>query len=77
MNKLLRLKALLMRLSDNKTLGVIGEDLRKVAATSIGVGIVGLAVSGDTITTGEAVMLLIVGACLWFYGIILTKASNS
>ncbi len=70
MNKLLRLKALLMRLSDNKTLGVIGEDLRKVAATSIGVGIVGLAVSGDTITTGEAGHVVdrrSLSMVLWYY----------
>ncbi|ENU7525412.1 hypothetical protein ACJYF9_004966 [Klebsiella pneumoniae] len=52
MKKFLRIKTWFVRLfsPDKKTLGAIGEDLRKVAVTAIGVGIVGLAVSGDTIT---------------------------
>ena len=62
---------------DKKTLGAIGEDLRKVAVTAIGVGIVGLAVSGDTITVKEAGLVLVIGVILWIYGIILTKVSNS
>ncbi|WP_423839436.1 hypothetical protein [Vibrio cholerae] len=56
MKKFLRIKTWFVRLfsPDKKTLGAIGEDLRKVAVTAIGVGIVGLAVSGDTITVKEA-----------------------
>lgn len=62
---------------DKKTLGAIGEDLRKIAVTAIGVGIVGLAVSGDTVTVPEASLVLALGLILWIYGIILTRVSNS
>nr|WP_270819958.1 permease [Aeromonas sp. Y311-2] len=62
---------------DKKTILAIGEDLRKVAITSIGVGLVGWAVSGDTITVTEASVLVVIGLVLWIYGIILTKFSNS
>ncbi|HBN7461750.1 TPA: hypothetical protein L3536_005862 [Escherichia coli] len=43
MKKFLRIKTWFVRLfsPDKKTLGAIGEDLRKVAVTAIGVGIVG------------------------------------
>jgi hypothetical protein len=80
MKKFLRIKTWFVRLfsPDKKTLGAIGEDLRKVAVTAIGVGgIVGLAVSGDTITVKEAGLVLVIGVILWIYGIILTKVSNS
>ncbi|RKP99481.1 hypothetical protein D8Y35_24810 [Escherichia coli] len=42
MKKFLRIKTWFVRLfsPDKKTLGAIGEDLRKVAVTAIGVGIV-------------------------------------
>lgn len=39
--------------------------------------LVGLAVSGDTITVKEAGLVLVIGVILWIYGIILTKVSNS
>ncbi|EOH0931334.1 hypothetical protein ACLKU8_003305 [Salmonella enterica subsp. enterica serovar Cerro] len=41
MKKFLRIKTWFVRLfsPDKKTLGAIGEDLRKVAVTAIGVGI--------------------------------------
>ncbi|MDL4069428.1 hypothetical protein PWE26_16090 (plasmid) [Enterobacter hormaechei subsp. xiangfangensis] len=44
MKKFLRIKTWFVRLfsPDKKTLGAIGEDLRKVAVTAIGVGIVGV-----------------------------------
>lgn len=78
MKKFLRIKTWFVRLfsPDKKTLGAIGEDLRKVAVTAIGVGIVGLAVSGDTITV-KVGLVLVIGVILWIYGIILTKVSNS
>jgi hypothetical protein len=41
------------------------------------VGIIGLAVAGDTITEDEAALILAVGFILWLYGIILTKVGNS
>lgn len=71
MKKFLRIKTWFVRLfsPDKKTLGAIGEDLRKVAVTAIGVGIVGLAVSGDTITVEEAGLVLVIGVILWIYGI--------
>uniref|UniRef100_UPI0039C9C959 permease n=1 Tax=Serratia marcescens TaxID=615 RepID=UPI0039C9C959 len=44
MKKFLRIKTWFVRLfsPDKKTLGAIGEDLRKVAVTAIGTGIVGV-----------------------------------
>ncbi|MBS9424214.1 permease [Photorhabdus caribbeanensis] len=79
MKKFLRLKTWFMSLFsiNKKTLGSIGEDLRKVSVTAIGVGIVGLTVSKGNITTSEATVVLVVGIILWIYGIILTKISNS
>ncbi|HAS6415331.1 TPA: permease [Vibrio vulnificus] len=62
---------------DKSTMSAIGEDLRKIATTSIGAGIIGLAVSGDTVTTKEAALVLGCGAILWTYGIVLTKISNT
>ncbi|MBC8951057.1 permease [Xenorhabdus sp. TS4] len=79
MRKFLCIKKWFVRLfsPDKKTLGAIGEDLRKVAVTAIGVGIAGLAVSGDTIIFKEGGLVLVIGIILWVYGIILTKVSNS
>lgn len=63
--------------SDKNAVYEIGSDLRKIAVTCIGVGVVGLAVSGDTITWSEAAILLIAGAVLWLYGILLTVLNDS
>lgn len=75
----LLLKTFLVRYlpPDKKTLGAIGEDLRKIAVTAIGVGIVGFAVTGDTITVRESSAVLLIGIILWIYGILLTRVSNS
>jgi len=75
----MRIKAWFVRFfsPDKKTLVVIGEDLRKIAVTATGVGIVGLAVSGDTITVTEGGLVMVIGIVLWVYGIVLTKTSNS
>lgn len=59
------------------TLAAIGEDFRKLGITAASVGIIGLAVAGDTITEDEAALILAVGFILWLYGIILTKVGNS
>lgn len=71
MNKFMRIKTWFVHLDalGKKTLTAIGEDLRKVAVTAVGVGIVGLAVSGDTITVKEASLVLISGVILWVYGV--------
>ncbi|WP_369793177.1 hypothetical protein [Xenorhabdus sp. NBAII XenSa04] len=67
MKKFLRIKTWFVRFfsPDKKTLRAIGEDLRKVAVTAIGVGIVGLAVSGDTITVKEVGLVLVIGVILY------------
>lgn len=52
------------------------EDLRKVAVTAMGVGIVGLVVSGDTVKLGEALLVFWIGALLWISGIIATGISK-
>lgn len=77
--KFLRLKAFLIRVltPDKKTIGAIGDDVRKVAITAISVGIVGCVVTSDTISTTEALIVLGLGIILWVYGVILTKYSNS
>ncbi len=54
----------------------IGEDLRKVAVNAISVGIVGVVVTGDTITADEALLVLLGGVILWLTGVILTGMSN-
>ena len=79
MNRLSRFKAWLINLStpDSKTLATLGEDIRKFGITSIGIGLVGLTVAGDTITTGEALVILAIGVCTWLYGVYLTHLANS
>ena len=71
MNKLSRFKAWLINLStpDSKTLAILGEDIRKFGITSIGIGLIGLTVAGDTITTEEALVILTIGVCTWLYGV--------
>ena len=61
---------------DKKTMIAIGEDLRKVAVNAISVGIVGVVVTGDTITADEALLVLLGGVILWLTGVILTGMSN-
>ncbi|EMM2537714.1 permease [Citrobacter freundii] len=53
MKKFLRIKTWFVRLfsPDKKTLGAIGEDLRKVAVTAIGVGIVGVVSENGSMVT--------------------------
>ncbi|EPU6210674.1 hypothetical protein ACX85T_004090 [Salmonella enterica subsp. enterica serovar Infantis] len=53
MKKFLRIKTWFVRLfsPDKKTLGAIGEDLRKVAVTAIGVGIVGVVSENESMVT--------------------------
>jgi len=62
--------------TDKKTLGAIGDDLRKVATLGIGAGLIGLIVSGDVITTAEAVEIISASFLLWLKGIELTEISN-
>jgi polyferredoxin len=63
--------------SDKKTLAAIGEDIRKVAVTAIGVGLVGIVITSDIVSPWEGVFVLFCGIVLWIYGIIITKISNS
>lgn len=55
-----KVKAWYLRLlaPDKKTLAAIGEDLRKLGITAASVGVVGLAVAGDTIKSNEAGWIL-------------------
>ncbi|MCG8437963.1 MAG: permease [Pseudomonadales bacterium] len=64
-------------LSLDDTLKAIADDVRKVAVTAMGVGIVGLVVSGDTVKFEEALLVFCIGAFLWLAGIITTGISNS
>lgn len=54
---------------DKKTLIAIGDDLRKVGVTSVSVGIVGVIVTGDTITSDEALSVVLLGVILWLTGV--------
>lgn len=62
---------------DKGTLKAIAEDLRKMAVTAIGVGIIGMALAGDKVTNSEALIVLLVGAILWITGLILTGINGS
>ena len=59
-----------------KTLMAIGDDLRKVGVNALSVGIVGVIVTGDTITGNEALLVLLGGVILWLTGVILTGMGN-
>jgi hypothetical protein len=59
-----------------KTLLAIGDDLRKVGVNALSVGIVGVVVTGDTITGDEALLVLLGGVILWLTGVILTGMGN-
>lgn len=59
-----------------KTLMAIGDDLRKVGVNALSVGIVGVVVTGDTITGDEALLVLLGGVILWLTGVILTGMGN-
>lgn len=78
MSKFLRMKSLLVQFfaPDKKTLIAIGDDLRKVGVNALSVGIVGVLVTGDTITGGEALFVLMIGVILWLTGVILTGVGN-
>jgi len=60
-----------------KTLAALGEDFRKLGVTGVGAGLVGLVVSGDSITPSEAVFIAFVGLAFWIYGTFLTETVNS
>ncbi|MGR5296918.1 permease [Vibrio mediterranei] len=62
---------------DKETLQAIGEDMRGIGKTAIGVGLVALIVSGDTINNGEALLVFSAGLVVWFYGILITRTSNA
>lgn len=62
---------------DKGTLKAIAEDLRKIAVTAIGVGIIGMALAGDKVTNAEALIVLMVGAILWITGLLLTGINGS
>lgn len=64
-------------LIDKETLKAIGEDMRSIGKTTIGVGLVALIVSGDTISNSEALIAFSAGLVVWFYGILLTRTSNA
>ncbi len=64
-------------LIDQETLKAIGEDMRAIGKTAIGVGLVALIVSGDTISNGEALLVFVAGLVVWFYGILITRTSNA
>lgn len=62
---------------DKGTLKAVAEDLRKMAVTAIGVGIIGMALAGDKVTKMEALIVLVIGAILWITGLILTGINGS
>jgi len=63
--------------TDLKTLGAIGEDFRKVATVGISAGIIGLIVSGNVITSDEALLVIGISLALWVQGVRFTEKSNS
>jgi len=62
---------------NTKTLGALGEDFRKVGVTGVSAGLIGLVVSGDSITPGEAAFIAFIGLMFWIYGTFLTEIVNS
>ena len=78
MKKFLRMKMwwVLLLAPGKKTLMTIGDDLRKVGVNALSVGIVGVVVTGDTITGDEALLVLLGGVILWLTGVILTGMGN-
>jgi hypothetical protein len=78
MKKFLRMKMWLVQLfaPDKKTLIAIGDDPRKVGVNALSVGIIGVVVTGDTITGDEALLVLLGGVILWLTGVILTGMGN-
>ena len=78
MKKFLRMKMwwVLLLAPRKKTLMAIGDDLRKVGVNALSVGIVGVVVTGDTITGDEALLVLLGGVILWLTGVILTGMGN-
>jgi len=79
MKRLLRnvRSAIVVGMARDDTLKAIADDVRKIAVTAMGVGIVGLVVSGDTVKFEEALLVLCIGAFLWIAGIITTGISNA
>jgi len=63
--------------TDKKTLGAIGEDLRKIATVGLSAGIIGLVVSGNVITFKEAIILIDISLAFWAQGFLFTEKSNS
>ena len=78
MKKFLRMNMwwVLLLAPGKKTLMAIGDDLRKVGVNALSVGIVGVVVTGDTITGDEALLVLLGGVILWLTGVILTGMGN-
>lgn len=78
MKTFLRMKTWLVQMfaPDKKTLIAIGDDLRKVGVNALSVGIVGVVVTGDTITGDEALSVVIIGVILWLTGVLLTGMGN-
>ena len=78
MKKFLRMKMwwVLLLAPGKKTLMAIGDDRRKVGVNALSVGIVGVVVTGDTITGDEALLVLLGGVILWLTGVILTGMGN-
>jgi len=47
------------------------EDFRKIGVTAVSAGLVGLIITGDTITVDEASVILMSGAALWSFAMIM------
>jgi len=49
----------------------VSEDFRKVGVTATSAGLVGLIITGDTITADEAIVVLMVGIFFWSFALVL------
>jgi len=47
------------------------EDFRKVGVTAVSAGLVGLIITGDTITVDEASVILMSGVALWSFAMMM------
>jgi len=55
----------------NSRMKAVTEDFRKVGVTASSAGLVGLIITGDTITVTEAIVLLMLGIFFWVFAMIL------
>lgn len=76
MKKMLKILLAYLLHPDKASTLEFGKDFRQGGLTAMGGGMLGLVVSGDTITTGEALALLFLGMLLWSIGAMMTRTGH-